>query len=218
MNLDELIKRAFTEDIPDKDLTTESLGLKEKFGICHLIAKQDLILSGSELFTGSFHHIDSSLNIQWNFSDGDPILDRQIVAQIDGNMIQALKAERVALNFLGYMSGIATYTHKFVKACGSSKTQILDTRKILPLYRNLAKKAVMDGGGKNHRMNLSDGILIKENHLALAGSIGIAVEKARTTFPGYKIEVEVKNLAEVQEAVQAKADRIMFDNMSLEQM
>lgn len=218
MTPEELIKRAFTEDIPTEDITTESLSLKERFGICHLIAKQDLILSGQDLFTMAMKHIDPKLNVVWNFSDGSSILNKQIVAQIDGNMIQALKAERVALNFLGTLSGISTLTKKFVDACGSHPTKILDTRKTIPLYRNLFKKAVLDGGGMNHRMNLSDGILIKENHLAIAGTIAKAVEQARELYPEAKVEVEVKNLSEVNEAVIAKADRIMLDNMSLELM
>ena len=158
----ELISKAFQEDSPNGDITTESLGVKEKPGSAQLVAKQDLILSGSELFTESVHFCDSQMDLRWQFKDGDQVLMGQTVAQIYGNMIQLIQAERVALNFLGFLSGIATQTLAFTEACQGTKTQILDTRKTLPLYRSHCKKAVKDGGGTNHRMGLSDAILIKE--------------------------------------------------------
>lgn len=216
MNKEELIKGAFKEDIPTEDLTTSALNISERFGIAQLIAKQDLILSGSELFEESIHFINPHLNIQWNFSDGSEVLNQQIIAQIDGNLVDLLKAERVALNFLGYLSGIATMTSRFVKACHGTNCKILDTRKTLPLYRTLAKKAVLDGGGSNHRMNLSDGILIKENHLALSENIKTAVSMAHQKYQNVPVEVETKNLDEVKAAVEAGAQRIMLDNMSLD--
>lgn len=217
MTITELISKAFTEDIPTTDKTTDSLGIKERFGISQLIAKQDLTLSGKDFFQEAVHFIDPNLNIQWNFNDGDKILDRQIIAQIDGNLVELLKAERVALNFLGYFSGIATMTSLFVKACEGTSCKILDTRKTLPLYRAFVKKAVLHGGGTNHRMNLSDGILIKENHLALASGLKSAIAMAKAQNPELPIEVETKDLEEVRLAVEAQAQRIMLDNMSLEQ-
>lgn len=218
MTIEELIREAFTEDIPNSDKTTDSLERKERFGISQLIAKQDLTLSGCNFFEQSVHFIDPNLNIQWNFSDSSSVLDRQIIAQIDGNLVELLKAERVALNFLGYFSGISTMTADFVRACAGTKCKILDTRKTIPLYRSHVKKAVIDGGGSNHRMNLSDGVLIKENHLALSSDLISAVAMAKEKHPELSVEVETKNLKEVQMAVTAQAHRIMLDNMSLEQM
>ncbi len=209
----DLIEKAFLEDRPSGDITTQALGEKEKFGIALLIAKEDLILSGSELFNESLLFCNSELKISWNFSDGDEVLDQQTVAQIDGNLIDLIQAERVALNFLGYLSGIATQTRKFVIAKGENQTQILDTRKTIPLYRAWSKKAVVDGGGTNHRMDLSHSILIKENHICIAGGLIEAIEKTRkqTDLP---ITIEVQNLDEVKKAVSMNVDHIMLDNMN----
>ncbi len=215
--IEKFIEEAFNEDLPAGDITTESLSIPSHFGVAQLIAKQDLILSGQDLFTRAVKYVDSELELKWFFKDGDSILNRQSVCQIQGNLTELLKAERVALNFLGYLSGIATTTHEFAKACGESKTKILDTRKTLPLYREWSKKAVVDGGGKNHRMNLSDKILVKENHLHLTGGLESCVAKIRENS-SKEIEVEVKNLDEVKEAIQLGVNRIMLDNMSLEDM
>ena len=138
MNFD-LIERAFKEDIPDLDVTTQSLQTKEKFGVAQLIAKQDLVLSGIEIFNQSVHFIDPEIEISWHFARGDSVLKGQAVAQMNGNLINLIQAERVALNFLGFLSGIATLTHQFSKACEGTHTKILDTRKTLPLYRELSK-------------------------------------------------------------------------------
>ncbi len=217
MTTKELIEKAFFEDRPTLDMTTSSLEKSEEFGVAQLIAKQDLVLSGRSLFQDSVQHLDPTLEVTWQFKDGDDILNQQAVAQISGNLIQLIQAERVALNFLGYLSGIATLTSQFVKACEGTKTQILDTRKTMPLYRELSKKAVVDGGGSNHRMNLSDGVLIKENHIAIAGSITACIEQI-SPKTNLAIEVETKNIEEVREAVAAGASRIMLDNMSLDMM
>lgn len=213
----ELIAKAFSEDLPQGDITTDSLMISEKFGIANIIAKQQLILSGTEVFTECFKFVNSEVELTWFFKDGDTCLNQQTVCQIEGNLTDIIKAERVALNFLGYLSGIATQTNQYVKACGNSKTKILDTRKTLPLYRKLSKQAVQHGGGTNHRMNLSDGVLIKENHIALAGGLNQCFSKikAQTNLP---IEMETKNIAEVQSAVDLGVDRIMLDNMSLKEM
>ncbi len=217
MTSQDLIKNAFAEDIPNLDLTTTSLAKKESFGVAKLIAKQDLILSGQSLFDECLYFLDDELEITWHFKNGDQVLDQQTVAQISGNLISLIQAERVALNFLGFLSGIATLTGQFVKACAGTETKILDTRKTLPLMRALSKQAVVDGGGVNHRMNLSDGVLIKENHIAIAGSIEACVQQIaeKTELP---IEVETKSPDEVKEAVAHGAHRIMLDNMSLDQM
>lgn len=212
-----LIEKAFFEDRPSGDATTDALGVSEKYGMARLIAKEDLILSGRKLFEDSLHFLDSHLQVKWQFKDGEEILNRQVVAQIEGNLIQLIQAERVALNFLGYLSGIATQTRHFVDSCQGTTCKILDTRKTIPLYRELSKQAVVDGGGSNHRMGLSDAILIKENHIQIAGDFKKCIEQVRsqTHLP---IEVEVKNLEEVQWAVELKVQRIMLDNMNLEQM
>lgn len=213
----ELIELAFKEDIPTVDITTTSLKVREKFGMAQLIAKQDLILSGRDLFQESVHFCDPKLDLRWQFQDGDAVLSGQVVAQISGNLIQLIQAERVALNFLGYLSGIATGTREFVNACEGTNTKILDTRKTLPLYRQACKQAVLHGGGTNHRMNLSDGILIKENHINIAGSLEKAIESASQNSE-LPIEIETKNMEEVKKAVSLGANRIMLDNMTNDEM
>ncbi len=212
-----LIKQAFAEDIPTGDITTEALKVENKFGLAKLVAKQDLVLSGSTLFSQTLKHGDTELDTHWHFKPGDEVLAGQTVADIKGNLIALIKAERVALNFLGFLSGIATQTQEYVKACQGTHTKILDTRKTLPLYRDLAKQAVVDGGGTNHRQNLSDGVLIKENHIAIAGGFKecvLMVQQATTT----PIEVETQNIAEVKLAVSLGVQRIMLDNMTNDAM
>ncbi len=213
----ELIEKAFQEDIPNGDATTDNLDLKERFGLCHLIAKQDLVLSGRKVCTSSFHYLEPQSQVHWHFNDGDSVLKGQTVAQIEGNLIQLIQAERVALNFLGFLSGIATETQKYVQACQGTQTKILDTRKTLPLYRDLSKQAVLDGGGNNHRLHLSDAVLIKENHISIAGGLRQAVEQIRKKI-NLPIEVEVQNLEQVKEAATLGVNRIMLDNMNLELM
>lgn len=215
--LDDLIAKAFAEDIPNGDITTQSLGIRDKFGLAHIVAKQNLVLSGCELFSASAAYCDPDLEVNWYFGDGDEVLSGQRVAQISGNLVKLIQAERVGLNFLGYLSGIATETRRYVNACKGTNTRILDTRKTIPLYRELAKKAVVAGGGKNHRMNLSDAILIKENHGSLAGGLRHAIEKISSVTP-IAIEVEVQNIEDVREVMGLPISRIMFDNMSTAKM
>ncbi len=217
MTTTELIEQAFNEDLPDKDLTTDNLLAKEKIGYAFLVAKDDIVLSGQELFEKSILHLAPQSHIKWYFKDGDTVLKTQKIASIYGNLLQVIKAERVALNFLGFLSGIATTTHQFTRARHSQHLQILDTRKTLPLYRTWIKKAVTDGGGTNHRMNLSDRVLIKENHIRIAGSITKAVEQIRRHYNGF-MEVEVTNISELHEALQSGAQGILLDNMSFEQI
>ena len=217
MDLNTLVEDAIKEDFPSGDLTTESLSLPPRFGEAHLVAKEDLILSGILPVEMIVKRIDSKATIRWNFSEGDFIYNRQVIAVISGNLLQILRAERVALNFLGHLSGIATLTGCYAKQVAHTKTKILDTRKTLPGYRQLQKQAVVHGGGYNHRMNLSDAILLKENHIQVAGGITAAVERIRTQTKT-DIEVETRNLTEVREAVSLKVKRIMLDNMDNETM
>jgi nicotinate-nucleotide pyrophosphorylase (carboxylating) len=218
MTIHDLVKLAFEEDLPSGDITTDHLDLKEKKGHAFLIAKSDLRLSGQEFFTESLRQLSPKTELKWYYADGDTVLKTQKVASLYGNLIEIIKAERVALNFLGFFSGIATLTQLYVSACEpGSNLKILDTRKTLSPYRPWIKKAVVDGGGENHRQNLSDAVLIKENHIRIAGSITKAVEQIRTHVKGF-LEVEVTNLDEIKEAVQLDVQRLLLDNMTDEQI
>ncbi len=214
-NLLDLIRYAIDEDMPTGDLTTDSLALKPKWGRARLRAKSDLVLSGSLPFEQTVSLLEPNAKIKWHFEDGDVLMKSQIVCSLEGDLLQILKAERVALNFLGHLSGIATYTRKFVDAVKETRTQILDTRKTTPGWRHLEKRAVADGGGQNHRMDLSSGILIKDNHIATMNGITACVNRVRQQYEG-PIEVEVRNLAEVKEAVELKVHRLLLDNMNNE--
>lgn len=217
MTIHELIKAALKEDMPMGDITTESLAVKPKQGEAILKAKADLVLSGSVVFEQTLLLLEPHVKIKWLFEEGDLVYKGQNICAIEGDLIQILKAERVALNFLGQLSGIATLTRQFVKAVEGTKTRILDTRKTTPLFRELEKRAVVHGGGMNHRFNLSDAILIKDNHISLMGGITKAVERTRqhTDLP---IEVETSNLEQVKEAVSLRVHRILLDNMNNEML
>jgi nicotinate-nucleotide pyrophosphorylase (carboxylating) len=215
MTLHELIRAALKEDMPKGDLTTESLALLPRNGKARLIAKEDIVLSGTGPFEQVMLALEPSVRLLWKFEEGDLILKNQIICTIHGDLIQVLKAERIALNFLGHLSGIATYTRCFVQKVAHTKTQILDTRKTLPGYRDLEKRAVVHGGGVNHRLNLSDAILIKDNHISVMGGISIAVERTRA-HSQKSIEVEARTIDDVQEAVKVGVQRILLDNMSNE--
>ncbi len=213
MTLQDLIKAALKEDMPTGDITTESLALLPRPGRARLIAKQDLMLSGTGPFEQAMSALDPQARVQWHFEEGQLALNKQNLCTIHGDLIQILKAERIALNFLGHLSGIATLTRAFVQKVAHTKTQILDTRKTLPGYRDLEKRAVVHGGGVNHRFNLSEAILVKDNHIAIMGGIPKAVERIRkhTDKP---IEVEARTLDEVKAAVEVQAQRILLDNMN----
>lgn len=213
MTLSELIRAAIQEDMPQGDVTTESLALKPKAGRARLKAKEDLVLSGAMAFEQSIHALEPTCRIKWHFEEGQEILKNQIICTLEGDLVQILKAERIALNFLGHLSGIATHTHRFVKKIEGTRTRILDTRKTTPAFRELEKKAVVHGGGLNHRMNLSDAIMLKDNHIDVMGGITAAVTRVRehSVLP---IEVEASNLEQVQEAIQNRVHRILLDNMS----
>ncbi|OQW46588.1 MAG: nicotinate-nucleotide pyrophosphorylase [Proteobacteria bacterium SG_bin7] len=212
MELKQIVDAALNEDMPNGDITTDSLGIEVKHGRARLLAKEDLVLSGSMPFEKTLKTVEPNCQIQWYFRDGDLVLRAQTIAVIEGNLVQILKGERVALNFLGHLSGIATFTKCFVNELGKSKTKLLDTRKTLPLFRDLEKQAVVHGGGNNHRKNLSDAIMIKNNHIAMIGGMGKAVSaiRQRTSKP---IEVEARTLEEVKQAINLNIDRILLDNM-----
>lgn len=213
MTLQELIRAAIKEDMPSGDVTTESLALKPRPGRARLKAKEDIVLSGAMAFEQSMQSLEPSARIKWHFEEGDEILKNQIICTIEGDLVQILKAERVALNFLGHLSGIATHTRRFVKLVQGTKTKILDTRKTTPGYRDLEKRAVVHGGGINHRMNLSDAIMIKDNHIEIMDGIKNAVTRVRE-HSQLAIEVEARTLEEVKEAVQMDVQRILLDNMN----
>lgn len=227
LSLQKMVELALKEDLPRGDITTRHLQVHQKIGRAVLKAKQDLIISGQDLFTESMKQMESEAKITWFFKDGQKILRGQNACTIEGNLIQILKAERVALNFLGPLSGIATLTRQFVEEVHHTETKILDTRKTMPLYRDWAKKAVKDGGAENHRRDLSDGIMLKDNHIALIGGIEKAIlavrasvynESAGTLTKELPIIVEVKDLNEVRIATDLGAERLLLDNMSNEMM
>lgn len=211
----DLLKLAFEEDLPEGDITTEPLVSPEVIVTAKLKAKEDLVLSGTQLFEEAMYWQDPSLKINWFFRDSDFVYDRQTICQIEGSALAILKAERVALNFLGRLSGIATLTRCFVEKLSGTKTTILDTRKTTPGLRALEKNAVLHGGGKNHRMNLSDGILVKDNHIRAVGGITNAVNRLRKNS-AKPIEVECSTLEEVEEAVALRVERILLDNMEID--
>lgn len=215
MNLKELIRTAIKEDMPSGDLTTESLALLPRFGRAKLIAKEDLVVSGMGPFEETLLTLEPSLKLQWHFHDGDLVLKGQIICTLIGDLIQILKGERVALNFIGHLSGIATLTRCFVNEVKQTKTKILDTRKTLPGYRELEKKAVVHGGGVNHRMNLSDAVLIKDNHIRVSGGIGEVLKRVKQ-HTNSSIEIECSTLEEIREAVPFQPQRILLDNMNNE--
>lgn len=212
MTLFELIRAAIQEDMPMGDLTTESLALIPRPGRARLIAKQDMILSGAPAFEQTMLMLEPQVKIKWHFEEGETVLNKQIICTLQGDLIQILKAERVALNFLMHLSGIATLTHHFVKKVRHTSTKILDTRKTTPAYRDLEKKAVVHGGGMNHRLNLSSAILVKDNHITVMGGIPAAVGRIRSHSDA-KIEVEARTLDEVKDCVSLKVNRILLDNM-----
>ncbi|MBC7420002.1 MAG: carboxylating nicotinate-nucleotide diphosphorylase [Bdellovibrio sp.] len=213
----ELIKAALKEDMPLGDITTESLALKPKQGEASLKAKEDLVLSGANAFEETILFLEPQAKVKWQFNEGDLIYKGQNICSIEGDLLQILKAERVALNFLGRLSGIASFTRRFVKEVEGTKAKILDTRKTTPLLRGLEKRAVQHGGGFNHRFNLSEAVMIKDNHISLMGGITTAVNRLRQNCD-LPIEVEASNLEQVKECVSLKIHRILLDNMTNEMM
>ncbi len=219
LKVDPLILSALDEDITSEDVSTNSVMPCQKSGEAELICKEDGILCGMQVFERVFKLIDDSVTVECFVRDGDKISKGQLIAKLRGDMRVILSGERTALNYLQRMSGIATYTHSVSKLLEGSKTTLLDTRKTTPNNRIFEKYSVRIGGGSNHRYNLSDGVLLKDNHIGAAGGVKEAVSMAKEYAPFVrKIEVEVENLDMVYEAVEAGADIIMLDNMTHEQI
>jgi nicotinate-nucleotide pyrophosphorylase (carboxylating) len=215
-DLHHLIKQALKEDLGSGDITTRLLFPKTIQASAVIQAKQEGIIAGLPVVKEVFKQVDRKLRFKPTLQDGDRIKPGAIAAHLQGDGRSILKGERVALNFLQHLSGIATLTAQFVEAVKGTKAKILDTRKTTPGHRALEKYAVRMGGGRNHRMNLSDGVLIKDNHIALAGSLKKAVQLAKENAPrGFKVEVEATSLKEVEEALSAEADIILLDNMTV---
>ncbi|MCI8962511.1 MAG: carboxylating nicotinate-nucleotide diphosphorylase [Eubacterium sp.] len=219
LNADKLIRMALQEDITSEDITTNAVMPGARKGEVQLICKQDGIVAGLGIFYRVFELLDDSVKIDLKCQDGDVVKEGQLMAVLTGDIRVLLSGERVALNYLQRMSGIATYTASIAMLLEGSKTKLLDTRKTTPNMRVFEKYAVKVGGGYNHRYNLSDGVLLKDNHIGAAGGVKQAVQMAKEYAPFVrKIEVEVENLDMVREAADAGADIIMLDNMSPEEM
>ena len=219
LKVDHLIKEALQEDISSEDVTTNAVMKEAVTGEVQLICKQDGVVAGLDVFRRVFEILDENVKTDFYCKDGDEVKKGELMGIITGDIRALLSGERVALNYLQRMSGIATYTHSVAMLLEGTKTKLLDTRKTTPNMRIFEKYAVRVGGGYNHRYNLSDGVLLKDNHIGAAGSVAKAVEMAKEYAPFVrKIEVEVENLDMVREAVDAGADIIMLDNMSPEDM
>lgn len=219
LNADHLIMEALKEDITSEDITTNAVMREACPGEVQLICKQDGVIAGLEVYKRVFELLDEKTEVEFYVKDGDVVKNKQLIGVVRGDIRVLLSGERVALNYLQRMSGIATYTRSIVDLLEGSKTRLLDTRKTTPNMRVFEKYAVKVGGGCNHRYNLSDGILLKDNHIGAAGSVAKAIEMAKEYAPFVrKIEIEVENLEMVKEAVEAGADIIMLDNMTPDEM
>ena len=219
MQADKLIRMALQEDITSEDVSTNAVMRSAVKGTVDLIAKEDGIIAGLDVYARVFQIMDEKTEISFNFKDGDAVKKGDLLGTVTGDIRVLLSGERVALNYLQRMSGIATYTKQVSKLLEGSKVTLLDTRKTTPNCRVFEKYAVRIGGGCNHRYNLSDGVLLKDNHIGAAGSVAKAVAMAKEYAPFVrKIEIEVETMEQVKEAVEAGADIIMLDNMTPEMM
>lgn len=219
MQADQLIRMALQEDITSEDVSTNAVMPTEVKGTVDLIAKENGIIAGLDVYARVFQMLDEKTEIDFKCKDGDEVKKGELMATLTGDIRVLLSGERVALNYLQRMSGIATYTRQVAKLLEGSKVTLLDTRKTTPNCRVFEKYAVRVGGGCNHRYNLSDGVLLKDNHIGAAGSITKAITMAKEYAPFVrKIEIEVETLEQVKEAVEAGADIIMLDNMTPEVM
>lgn len=214
-DLKQVVQNALAEDIGTGDITA-ALIPEYKQSRAQVICREKAILCGTPWFEEVFHQIDDNIHIEWQANDGDDIQADQVICFLEGNARHLLSGERVALNFLQTLSAVATHTHTYVEAIKGTDTKILDTRKTLPGLRTAQKYAVACGGGSNHRMGLFDAYLIKENHILAAGSIEQAVNQARKNQPKAPVEVEVENLAELRQAIDAGVDQVLLDNMPLD--
>lgn len=219
MQADKLIRMALQEDITSEDVSTNAVMRSAVKGTVDLIAKEDGIIAGLDVYARVFQILDEKTEISFNFKDGEAVKKGNLLGTVTGDIRVLLSGERVALNYLQRMSGIATYTKQVSKLLEGSKVTLLDTRKTTPNCRVFEKYAVRIGGGCNHRYNLSDGVLLKDNHIGAAGSVAKAVAMAKEYAPFVrKIEIEVETMEQVKEAVEAGADIIMLDNMTPEMM
>ena len=219
MQADQLIRMALQEDITSEDVSTNAVMPTATRGTVDLIAKEDGVVAGLEIYARVFKILDEKTEIELHCKDGDEVKKGELMATVTGDIRVLLSGERVALNYLQRMSGIATYTRQVAKLLEGSNVTLLDTRKTTPNCRVVEKYAVRVGGGHNHRYNLSDGVLLKDNHIGAAGSVAKAVKMAKAYAPFVrKIEIEVETLDQVKEAVEAGADIIMLDNMTPEVM
>lgn len=217
LSLQDRLKFALQEDIGRGDVTTLSTVPEDQQGIGLLKLKSPGVVFGLEVAKEVFHLVDPALKVEWDVQDGAQ-LEKQVLGKVTGSMRSILLGERLALNLMQRLSGVATLTRKFADALEGSSTKVLDTRKTTPLWRDLEKAAVRAGGGHNHRFGLDDGLLIKDNHVVAAGGVKKAIQSARDQFYLIKIECEVQTLAELHEAIEAGADRIMLDNMNDENL
>ena len=219
LQADKLIRLALQEDITSEDVSTNAVMRSAVKGTVDLIAKEDGIIAGLDVYARVFQILDEKTEISFNFKDGEAVKKGDLLGTVTGDIRVLLSGERVALNYLQRMSGIATYTKQVSKLLEGSKVTLLDTRKTTPNCRVFEKYAVRIGGGCNHRYNLSDGVLLKDNHIGAAGSVAKAVAMAKEYAPFVrKIEIEVETMEQVKEAVEAGADIIMLDNMTPEMM
>lgn len=218
MDIERIIRLALEEDIGSGDISTRFLELDPVSSQAFMIAKATGILAGVEIAKAVFHAVDKTLKITLYRKDGDSVLPKDEIMRIEGRAASILQGERTALNFLQRLSGIATLTSTLVARLEGTKARLLDTRKTTPLLRNLEKYAVRIGGGYNHRFGLYDMVMLKENHIRAAGGISEAVKRIKRHNTTYKLEVEVTNILELEEAVKAGVDRVMLDNMSLDEI
>ena len=217
--IDKIIDSALEEDLGPGDITTSAIIDSSLKGKARLLAKEEIILAGIEVFSRVFSRLDPEIVVECTYHDGDVVPNGYDIGIIRGSMRGMLSGERTALNFLQHLSGIATLTKRYVEKIDPSKVRVIDTRKTTPRLRILEKYAVRMGGGFNHRFGLFDGILIKDNHIAAAGSISKALAKIKANVPHtLKIEVEVEDIKGVEEAIGAGADAILLDNMSVKEM
>ena len=219
LNADPLILSALKEDITSEDVSTNAVMPNEQAGTAQLFCKQDGIICGLDIFARVFYLLDEKTQVSLFFEDGAAVKKGDLLGEVKGDIRVILSGERTALNYLQRMSGIATYTNEVSKELEGSTAKLLDTRKTSPNNRIFEKYAVRVGAGNNHRYNLSDGVLLKDNHIGAAGGVKKAVEAARAYAPFVrKIEIETETLEMVEEAVEAGADIIMLDNMTHEQI
>ena len=219
INADDIILNALKEDITSEDISTNSVMRNYQLGEVDLICKEDGVIAGLDVFKRVFELLDANTEVSFTVKDGDKVKNGQKLGVVRGDIRVLLSGERTALNYLQRMSGIATYTRTIADMLKGTNTKLLDTRKTTPGMRSFEKYAVKVGGGYNHRFNLSDGILLKDNHIGAAGGVKEAVAMAKEYAPFVrKIEIEVENLEMLEEALEAGADIIMLDNMSVEDM